>query len=299
MKLFDFVKKMLPSIERNQILSDIRTLKELLENQTIPAYVSAVDARVFPENKKFQDRWCLDFQKRFDLEMRNLRIRGNYVEGTLSILKTLPARLDWLTSQLEKQAEQTIVSSGITFPVVNLMQMHQAIAFVTKFSRKILLMSYANEAKQYFKQRNGESPYTPAEVKEIEKSTNDYLRVLAVLGRPDLEKILAAVPDVVVNGSDESGTVGAYGSSRLMPLNFQIQYQQNPIYFIREWFAERQVAEYEEAKAEKLALELFLIQLQQAAQGQTDASLQQQIEYHTNRLHRLTLKVEELGADLS
>lgn len=299
MKIFDFVKKLLPSIERNQVLSDLRTLKELLENQTIPPHQSAVDAGAFPANKRFQDKWCLEFQKKFDLATRNLRVRSNYVEATLGILNTLPARVDWLMSQLEKETEATIVSSGITFPIVNLMQMHSAIAFVAKFSRKILLISYANEAKQYFKQRNGESPYTPAEVKEIEKSIDDYLRVLAVLGRPDLEKILAAVPDVVVDGSDASGTVNAYGPSRLQPLNFSLQYQQYPIYFIREYFAERQVAEYEEAKAEKLALELFLIQLQQAANGQQDASLQQQIEYHTNRLHRLSLKVEELGADLS
>lgn len=299
MKIFDLVKAMLPSIDRNNVLSDIRLLKEELEGQTIPPYQAAVDARTFASDKKFKNKWCLDFQKDFDLATRNLRVRGNYIEATLAILNTLPARLEWLRGQYENKTGETIVSNGLTFPVANLIQMHSAMAFAVRYARKVLLLSYAHETAEHFEQRNGKMPYTPAEIKDIEKQRDDYLRIMALLGRPDLQKIMESVPDVVVDGSDVSGTVSAYGQTRLTPANFALSYTQYPIYFIREWFAERQVAQYEAAKAEKLALELFLIQLKQSQTGSVDASVQKQIEYHTNRLQRLQMDIEKMEADLS
>lgn len=298
MDIFKFIGKLLPSVERNNVIDALRTLKKELEEQTIPTYQQAFDAGVFQSTAKFKSKWAQDFQVLFTNGTRNLRVRGNYVEGSLTVLKTLPARIDWLIEQFEKKTDQTIVANGITFPVANLMQFHQAVDFVVKFSRKVLLMTYINETSDYFKQRNIDTPFTPADIKEINGALSDYVRTLAVVAHPDIVKTLNSVPDVVVEGSDQAGTVGAYGNARLQPLGFTSAYHMNPIYMVRQWIADLQVARYEEAKAERAALELFLIQLQQAQQGKEDAAVQKQIEYHNGRLQRLSLQIAKMEEDL-
>lgn len=298
MKIFELLGKLLPSFERNDVVASLRTLKKELEEQTIPSYQSAFDAGVFPSTAKFKTKWCQDFQAQFTAATRNLRVRGNYVEASLAILKTLPGRIDWLIEQFEKKTDGTIVTSGMTFPIANLIQLHTVISFVTKFSSDVLLITYVNETESYFKSRNVDSPFTAYDLKRIDKQLPDYVKSLVMLANPDLAKIINSVPDVVINGSDQSGTVAAYGANRLQPLGFTSTYHNNPVYMIRQWFADMEVKAYEEAKAKRQALELYLIQLQQAQQGQEDAAVQRQIKYHTDRLQRLNLEIARMEENL-
>lgn len=298
MKIFDFVANLLPSVGQGEVLASLRNLKKELQEQTIPSYQSAVDSLAFPANGKFQSKWCADFQSKFLKETTKLRLRGNYVEATLIVLKSLVSRIDWTIEQFEKRSNDVIVANGITFPVANLMQYHQGLDFVIKFSRKVLLMSYINETEEYFKSRNVDTPFSPADIRQINQDLMDYIRTLAVVAHPDIVKSLSAVPDVVVDGAEEAGVVGAMGASRLNPLGFQLGYHMNPIYLIRQWQAERDVARYEEAKAERLALELYLLQLQNARNGTEDAALERQIKYHTDRLNRMSIDIARMEEDL-
>ena len=117
---------------------------------------------------------------------------------------------------------------------------------------------------------------------------------MQILNRQDLQKQIDRIPEVVVDVNDATGAAEMHGHN-LDPLTLGfLPFRWNPIYHIRLKISEWQFARYESAKAERQAIELRVLALQNARNGQEDPSVEQQINYYDGVLKDLNYKISKM-----
>lgn len=291
MEILKFVNALVPSLERAKILEDISITESELAEQTIPAYRSTVDAKPFGNG--LRDNWTRDFQKDWNNSIQLKKRGDNYVEDIYVILQELPARLEWVRKQITDHFSEDLSTRGITFPKANLLALLQAMGFAVKYSRKLLLATYGYEMPHTKGVLKGQA-FSKAELKMLDQQAMDFIRVMAILSRQDLAKRVDDVPEVLVDVTDANGAVETHGA-QLDPLALGfLPYRWNPIYHIRLKIAEWQHSRTEAAKAERQAIELRLIALRNAKNGQNNPSVEKQIEYYDELLKDLNHKIAKM-----
>ena len=295
MKISQYVKKLLPSLEKSALLDDIDTTAQELEEQTIPAYQSTVGSNLFTSRQRFHSPWVQKRDSEFQRSVRG-KTRGNMIEQTNAMLSLVKPRLDFIRKAVEGMDD--IQRDGMSYRTAGILRTYQAMRFFSEYSRKLLLMVYAYETPDEITENN-RFPYSKAEILEIEQQFTDFMRVAQVISRygHDIDKIVDKTPDITIDVNDERGAAATVGRSNLDPLQFNLTTvfgMTNPIWFVQSGIAEYQANRYKRAQEEKRSLELRLIQMKQLAQGEQDAALQQQIEYQETRLHRLNKKLEDM-----
>lgn len=297
MKLEQYVSALLPSLERDRILEDITITLDELREHTLPAYEAVLSENVFASTYRFKSPWVQSRQKEFERSVRTNRLRGNMIEVTTAVLREQVARLEWIRGMIEKQFSSDVTRAGLTYPRAALLQLLEAITFVVKYSRRFLLCVYGFEIPSLFKSVSTGFPYSKADLKMIEDQFDGYCRLLGILarGNRELQQDIDAIPDIVVDVNAAQQTNSVVGVGKLDPLAMGvIPYAWNPIYHLRLAVAEWQVSRYEAAKNEKQALELRLIQLKMARDGNVDAAIEKNIERTEKRVQDLGYKLAQM-----
>lgn len=293
-----FVKAMVPSLQRNEILEDIDSTVTELSESTLPPYHAAFENGLFTETYRPKSRWLVNKQKMYkSSRVSKIPSIHNYIDAVLS---TLPERLEWFRKHMES-GENTIVSAGIDYQTANLMQFISAAAFVSRYARKFLLVTYASEMPEYFTKASRDLPYSKMEMRLLEDQFQGFMETLLIFSMPmaEMTKKLSAIPEFeVAEDSEELSHVT--GSANLEPilLGF-IPYRWNPIYHVRMGIADWQHSRYLAAKDEKQALDLRLIAMKAAKEGggELPPSLEKQIEVTEKRVMNLNHKIAKMESN--
>ena len=297
MKLTQYITSLLPGFERSELLSDVRLLSKELVEITIPPFEAA--APIYSK-WKFQSKAIQDFAKEFDHTVKS-DFKGNYVEVLNEVLKRSQENLGVIERMIEKNFAQDIMRDGMTYMKANILQYLEAITFLSKYSRKVLLWTHAAETN-VIEKRNDRigKEMTPAERDWLHVNRASFFAVVNIVaGKPkDVEATLSAVPDIVINPDNAQNVLATVGARRLDPFHFGlIPIALNPIYHIRMAIAEWQVARYNAAIEEKRGLEYRLLALKGAQDGKKDAKLEEAIEYNEERLSKLNYKLARMEQD--
>lgn len=291
MELLKFVEALVPSLERARILEDISITESELNEQTLPAYRATVDANPFANG--LRSPWCRDFQRDYAARIRLKGGQDTYIQSIHATLLELPKRLEWLRKEITENFADDLSARGITFPKANMLALLQAIGFAVRYSRKLLLATYGYELPHMKGITKGQA-FAKAELKILDDQQAVFIRVMEILSRQDVTKQIDSVPNVVVDVNDANGAVATSGAQMdPLALGF-LPYRWNPIYHIRLKIAEWQHARYEAAKAERQAIEMRLIMLRNARDGQKNPSVDQQIEYYDDQLQKLNRKIADM-----
>jgi len=82
-------------------------------------------------------------------------------------------------------------------------------------------------------------------------------------------------------------------SGRMVALPVLNGFINNPIYHVRVWLVDREVAKYEALKEKKKLIELKLLDLKMRNSGKHDAKLQKQIKYYEDKISGMEYDIKE------
>lgn len=294
MKLSNYLASLLPGFSKDRITEDCRITAAELREYTIPAYKAA---EVFHKGWKFKSPEITGLMDTF----------GNMVKGGGSMFaaidggfKVMLENLTEVEGLVIKTYNEEISGAGLTYMKANLLQFVEAVAFVSKFSRKLLLYAAAAETAAL-------DVDAPKLQDTMSKFETDWIRAnfvsfctafTAVTGTPqNITTAISKIPDVVVTSENVATMSETIGEKTLDPFKLGlIPIWMNPIYHVRMAIAEWQVDRHNAAKEEKRLLELRILNLEMAKAGKADAKIQQQIDYHADRVRTLNFKIAKMEA---
>lgn len=286
-----YLKVLKPLFKRSGVAQALDSTVDEINNTLLPYYSSTVD--LLATGKSF-------IWKSADRNLRSVNgLRsGSWVETVKFALGNILVLVPEIQKRITKNVDNDVAASGLSFKEANLVRLVDSLNFYTNYARTLLRAVVI--AEQYGD--NGlKKFFTPADIEWISGGLRGFaLATEMLVQKPTvtLNKI-DQIPDVVVSDEDGVGT-GLYNSGNVDPLH-QTNWQatDNPSYRIRMWWEQRQEAQLQAAKEEAKALEYHILALKQKqAEGTEDASTQQQIEYHEERLKKMRYKIKQQeGAD--
>lgn len=296
MSIEKFVKTLLPSIDRSTILEDANATLDELNEHSIPPYLSTMEAKLFTSDSNFQSDWMYRRQKEFSARFRNSRF--SVIEAIAATLPNVAKRMEFVVSALEKELPHDLAREGISYPKAALIQISELAMFVSRYSRRFLLLCYAVEIPEMSKEISRDKPFSRIELKQIEEQFQSFLSALEIFQRDDASfvKAIDSIPDMLVDLENiDLAHVVANGSGNLNPLSLGfISHVWNPIYHIRIGAANWQNSRYLAAKEERKAIEYRLAQLRTLTEGEHNAALEKVIENTERRVMDLNAKIASM-----
>lgn len=294
--ILSFIKALLPNIEKNQVLEDLRITQSELESMVLPSFNSASD---YFKTAKFISNEAKDAQASF---YRSFDLQGGSKQPTLvnEINRRLPAIREnaaYITELIEKTFEPDTITEGITAKKAVLLRAAEHISFVSQFSMDLLNQIYVWEASEANADVAESMHRSPGDQKRITSRLQAYAQLLSNYGIPrkDFEKCYVQVPDVHLSEKTQSVVANNYKAASLDPFGSGLiqGFIGSPIYHIRLVYANWQTARYKSKQTLKKTLELRLLHLKTLSANKNDPSLEKEIKYQQNRIDNLEQEIRE------
>ncbi len=286
MKLGQFLKKLLPSFEKNQIIEDIKNTRDEL-SETLPPLRSASEQFTRVD---FKSRDVQEFQKRF------VRATGdkspNFVVAVCRMVESIDKNLNAVERLVDRYFAEDVIKDGMTYVRANLLQYVELMTFSIRYARHLLLWTYQVESQTADKS----SPvnFTRGELSWLQDNTENFFKMYPFLTIPEdqLTKTINNIPDALITEDNVDVLAATVGLQKLDPfrMNF-IGVKFNPIYHVRMAVAEWQVARLKLAKEERNQLELRLQHMRGLQEGVQDPKREQLIKYSEERLQKMKAKI--------
>ena len=294
MSIFNYVQSLIP-ITKGRVLEDISKLREELRDYNEENYVSAAE-----HFKKFslKNRVTKGFNDDYQRIYRKAG-RTSYIAGVNNVTKNSIAVLDVLDDLVDEKYGNSITGSGLTYLKANVLRHIEAVGFFAKYSRALLLYTYAAETSERTKEgKNTTGDFLSKPEREwLFANFRDFCHVLNTLSKDPkwVKETYATLPDVVVDKESEETLRETIGDGKLNPvfLNF-VAPRWWPIYHTRIAWAEWQVLRRDKAVEERKAIQFRLLHLKATEEGHRDAKVENEILYLEDRISKLSRKIDKL-----
>lgn len=289
MKILDFIKSLLPRLDKSTILEDIRITKTELEKNVYPSYESA--AVHFKTNKLTSDISAglgNVFYRNYDLSKSGKQ--PNFISEVATRIKAVSENLLLVEEQFEDLVEQDIINTGLTARKAVLIRAADHISFLSNYAIDLLNYVYILESISH----GGNSDtlaLPPAIVAKINANLSMFAKLLSIYGEDPktFKERIGSMPDVVVNDKTASALAAVYREDKLDPFSTGLvsNFEGSPIYHIRLMIAQRQMTRYKANKDKKRMLELRLLNLKALLEQKSNPQLEHEIEYIQSRIEKL------------
>lgn len=295
MKIENFIKSLLPSLEIDKVRDDLDSSLRMLRNATIPALKQAELAFKAHDFKS-------EVYKKYWECYRDGSDRGRS-KNLIDVMLAGCVRMDVALTTIESMMDELFVSDveaiGLTYRKANALQLIAAGNFVAKYARKALLHVFVAESMEY--QDSGIESMTdsipPAELEWLASNMVNFFVILNNLERAgeDIKKRLIAVPDVTVTKDNVSISTAVHGERALDPMNMGfIPVMLNPIYHLQIAWVEYLANSYHAAREELTLIQLRKLNLERLQQNKPDARIQKEINALEGRITKLNHKIVTL-----
>lgn len=295
MKIENFIKSLLPTLEYDKVRDDLANSLKLLRTATIPALKQAELAF---KAHDFKSAVYKDYWDTYRNGSGNSR-QKNIIDVMLDGCERMEVALITIESMLDELFVSDAEAIGLTYRKANAIQLIAAGSFVAKYARKALLHIFVAESMEY--QESGVESMTdsipPAELDWLDKNIVNFFVILRNLERAgeDIKKRLIAVPDVTVTPNNVAIATSVHGEQNLDPLNMGfIPVVLNPIYHVQMLWVEYLANSYHAAKDELMLIQLRKLNLERLQAGKPDARIQKEIAALEGRISKLNQKIEKL-----
>lgn len=297
MEILEFIKKLLPSISKDQISEDLRITIANLDNQTIPTYNEASNYfKSNPIKSKKNQELERTFYKNLD---------SNGVSKQVNIVSEINLRLGFIRDnslyvqeQLDKIFQRDIISEGLSIKQTHFIRAAEAFYFVSNYSLDLLKYILHQETENINSEANDNIELSKFNIRLVENNISDFALLLSNYGIPKdkFQKTITATPDVVVN----SDTIALYKEREVDPFTRGLvsNFTKNPIFHIRTVIAEYQNDKYKSNREKKKELDLRLLYLNSVREKETNAVLEKEISITQQRVDRLDSSIREYEEDI-
>ncbi len=287
MTIMQFVKSLIPGIERNELKEDIRITRKELSEKAIPLFN---DANNYFIGAGFKSKEAIainaDFMNAFG---KNLKYK-NMIDVIARSMPTIETNLGFLEGMSDSLFSEKIMTSTITYKKTVLIRASDYIGFASIYSLNLLTLIYFYENKNYDKDGYQSAEMPKVRIEKIRNNVTNFARILATYSiKPsEFEKDYKEIPDVKID-DDFINTLESMKEKQFDKFDVPLtsQFEGNPIYHYRLMFAEWQANRYKTNKEKKKYLELRLMQLKMKANGETDPGLEKEIDYLESRISKL------------
>lgn len=301
--ILNFLKKLIPRIDRTSILEDLRTTEKEIQNVNIPSWDSAVEYFRINKAKSAAVKNATDLFYRF-FQLRGATKSNNLIT---EIAKRLPALSDnaaYLHEVVSSELERDIITAGLTARKSFLIRAASNISFISRYLPSLLNYLYMHEAEALDGELEESLKITKAEISYVEKHFEVFCKLFSQysIPRKELEKLIGSTPEVHIGGDSAPVAAGFYSGqgSKLDPFDgFGVaNFIGNPIYRVRLVIAQWQNNRYEAAKSKKQQLELRLLYLKSAQEKETNPALMREIEILQGRIEKYDRELREVEEGL-
>lgn len=301
MKILNFVKALLPRLEKDNILEDLRITISELDNVVYPAYQSAFEHF---KSSKFKSDANQTLSTTFYRSFNNNKVvrQSNMVGEIFKRLQFIKENALYTAGQIEELFERDIISDGLTAKKAILIRSSEMISFISRYSSDFLCYLYINEAVHFNAEVEENLRLSKEKINFVEKNLSKFAAALSELGIPskDYTKIVLEIPELNVGGKFSHAVAGVYKENDIDPMSggFINGFVYNPIYHIRLTIAEWQAGRYKANKDKKKMLELRLLHLKLQQENKNDPKLEQEIAYIQSRVDKIERYLNTVEEDL-
>ena len=289
-----YVKGLFPGIKTADIHDQLDGIRRADRDSVRPALELAAKKL---KGRKFQS----DFVKRFSKDLGVASgLRGDWIEQLVELEKLTIAKVEILFELLDKNFEDRVQKSSVTFRQANILRVIELLSFWQSYAVAIVPMLITDEISQTDGTQRLSEVYAPGEIKRMESQANDFMSACKLIAqRADAFRTgLEELPAAVVTPESEELLRAAQGRGKMDPLSLGFLTQgTSPIFAVLKWWGERQVLRLQKAELEAKDIERRIIQLERINDG-TSEQLQRQIDYDRDRLKDLTAKIAKMEAAL-
>lgn len=296
METIDFVNLLPLTVDRSQVVGQLRSQVGNLTENVVPSYKASQD--VFGADYRWKSQVGRSVEAQF-VRQRMSHNRTNWVADVLVAMENAGELLPGFADDLSRIKSPVISRDGIDLRTANILQMAEMNKFALRYAQKLLLWVYASEgAATSATVKDGLSR---ADTQWLTNNLEGFIAIINLYCRPaaEIKKKITSVATVPVAGIDfETASavdytkvdplrMGFIGTDLLAAMVSDISYR------LGKMWAEWSVANHTEQKELKNALELRLIELKMAQSGTTDAVLTKRIRYTEDRLGKLSYQIAQ------
>lgn len=301
-----FIKKLLPSLDKSELESDIEisleSISTIIEVYSNLEQVLNVADLANKENK--------EVVKEFYKELTNHKPTGvklspkkNIASDTLLLFKNAKINGDFLYKELSDALNDVIVSQALTAYKANILRSVGHFYFITKYSLDLANFIYTNEAEEGFKDKfNKEYKLNKKQKELIIKNVWIYSRLLSVYGSdPDaFKKNIENLSEINIPKEEVDTVIDSFNSDKVdLFNNLPSGFIGSPIYSIRLIFATWEADRYKELLDKKKLLELRYLHFKLLKEnGKSDINMEKEIEYLQKRITDIDYKLSKIEEGL-
>ena len=284
-----FIDALKPKLFKVDILSDIENQRKELVEFVLPGYTEF--NKTFT-NYAFKSDLVKDIDGLYRRITNTSSKTGLFVlieKDLLQVVKTL----DGLEKAVDKNFTETVYRSAMTFTQANIIQMLSTTGFLIRYARNLNTLALIEESEK--EEQGSDIKMVNAEVKRIADQGRKFVNSLTIVAgsSESLNKKLDAIP--VSNIDEETLAINNGNRSVLDPFALNLlDTGFNPFYFIGMVVAERQAANYHEAKEDYEIQQSLLLNLKLAQQRQNDAKLELKIQRQVERIQKLRRSLNDM-----
>ncbi len=298
MKIFSFIKKLLPWIKKDDVLIDIEQSMEDLEKLAIPAFAQAASFfKASPPKsawvKKTTDQFYTGYKLARDRKSRLI------AEDIHTALSNMLLNLKHLTDVIEKEFGNDILSSGITIKKAFIIRAAAQTSFCVKFSTDFLNAVYSEIVREGFTDIDP-SDYCVSDKEKERIAANVWAFSTAMSvygGKPEeFMKVVYTLSTALADDDKQKDIEALYRDYEVDPFSPMLAdgFTGSPIYFVKMVAAEWQAKRYKLFVEKKKMLELRLMHLKILSSSNNDPSLEKDIAALEKRVETLEYELHKM-----
>ena len=300
MNVFSYVKTLAGSFGKNAVITEIATVRDELNNVVLPFFKTNLS---FLQNSETTIQ-SGTYKRDRDTFIRAIvdagYLRGNslFVMQNKILLNCLEI-LNWIEGYFSKDKSVEINRDSIDLSKATALQMLAAINFCSRYTRAWLelIISAETNARSMLGDEVG---MTPLQIKYLNENRDAFARIMGILSTPirDIEKAIAAIPDIIVSESNPS-VVAAVSGTKADPFKFNlIQSKWDIFYLFGMISTDYSVYRYKATKEEAALLQMKIHRLKAKLEMKDDPRLASIIEKNQAELDKLRGKLRKKEEEL-
>jgi hypothetical protein len=297
MSMLEYAKSLLPSFGQDRIVDDLSRLRAELHELVLPSLEQA--EKTF-KGHDFQSAYAKGLEKTLKGRFRDHRA-DDLFGILLAIFKDAPAKIEALEKLVDASFAKDVTKEALTYRKANILKFIETVGFAIQYTTRATLRVISSEADYVGGRTPEEGKHNAvhnADVSFLDEKYVTWLDTLVLLDQPvsAIEEQLSSVPEVVVSADTHDSIEATSDAKRFDPmrLNF-ITPSWNPIYHVRSYLAEYEVASINRSKEERKLVELYLYKLKAQQKQEPTASIERQIELVQDRLKKIDFKIAKLS----
>lgn len=284
MSFFSSITPKFTTFNKKSFIKSVDFLYNSLNLETIPAIENFAKANIDKINKS-------TFLKN---AYKLMGIKGNNTQATERLKEFFieVADSEKLVRKEVQSVRDVVVDKLTSVKEATLIKIVEDFNFLNLYVMDFLYMALVE---------GGDTDYPKVKIREIHEAVPTFVQIYKFYSNgkiPGILKEIDDLPDINLNSTDNGGEgfldtiVSKFKFLKLLPATNG--FIGNPIYHIRMWLVDREIAKYELLKEKRKELELKILELRYKDQGVKDPSIKQQIEYYENKLSRVEYDIAKI-----